>query len=68
MIYAGLDGIKRGLTLPQAADINLYTAPQEVTGRFAALPESLEAARDVAQKGEFLRTCLPESIIKSYLG
>ena len=68
MIYAGLDGIKRGLTLPQAADINLYTAPQEVTGRFAALTESLEAARDVAQKGEFLRTCLPESIIKSYLG
>ena len=68
MIRAGLDGIKRGLTLPQAADINLYTAPQEVTEKFAVLPESLEAARAAVEKSEFVRTCLPESIIKNYLG
>ena len=44
IIYAGLYGIKNNLELPEAADINLYSAPAEVLKSYKRLPSSLKEA------------------------
>lgn len=67
MIYAGLDGIEKGLTLPPPADVNLFTAPQNVLAQYEMLPKTLEEARQTAQAGDFIRACLPASLIETYL-
>ena len=67
MIYAALDGIKKGLVLPPAADINLYTAPRNILDNFKKLPSSLDEAKKTAANSEFIKKHLPQSIIGSYL-
>lgn len=67
MIYAGLDGIEKGLILPPPADVNLFTAPQSVLAQYEMLPKTLEEARQTAQAGDFIRACLPASLIETYL-
>ena len=66
LIRAGLDGIRRGLTLPEAADINFFTAPEEVRTRFATLPETLAQAKALAAASPFIAECLPPQIIAFY--
>lgn len=67
MIRASLDGIERGLKLPEAADVNLFTSPDSVTGKYKALPKSLCEAANAAKGSDFIAKCLPESVIKAYL-
>ncbi len=66
LIRAGLDGLTRQLTLPEAADVNFYTAPASVKARFRTLPETLEDAKAIAVASEFITECLPHSIIDQY--
>lgn len=66
IILAGLDGIRQGLILPPAADINLYTAPRYITAGYRTLPETLSAARVAARESAFITGNLPESIISFY--
>ena len=66
LINAGLDGIENGALLPEAADINLYTAPEKITANFQALPSNLKAAKEEALKSEFIKKHLPALIIKNY--
>ena len=66
IIYAGLDGIKNKLALPEAANINLYTADEETLSNFAKLPDSLAAACQIAGKSGFIREHIPESILDIY--
>ena len=66
LIRAGMDGIARALTLPPAADLNLFSAPPEVTAGFEALPASLAEAKALAAASDFVRAALPEEIISVY--
>ena len=66
LIRAGLDGINRRLVLPDAADVNFYTAPASVRAQFRTLPETLEDAKTAAAGSEFIAQCLPDSIIRPY--
>ena len=66
LIYAGLDGIKNKLALPEAANINLYTADEETLSHFAKLPDSLSEACQIAGSSEFIREHIPESILDIY--
>lgn len=66
LIRAGLDGVKNNMTLPAAADINLYTAPDEITAHYEKLPETLEKAKAAARDSAFVATNLPASIIAGY--
>lgn len=66
LIRAGLDGIARQLTLPEAADVNFYTAPEEVKARYRTLPETLAEAKAAAAASSFIAGCLPDSIITQY--
>ncbi len=66
LIRAGLDGVKNNMTLPPAADINLYTAPSEITSHYEKLPETLEKAKAMAKASAFVAENLPASIIAGY--
>lgn len=66
LIRAGLDGVKNNMTLPPAADINLYTAPDEITAKYKKLPEDLTMAKAAARASTFVAESLPASIIADY--
>lgn len=66
MIYAGMLGIEKNMALPSPADINLFTAPQEVLEAFKKLPESLAEARARAAESDFIKEHLPDSVLKAY--
>lgn len=66
LIRAGLDGVKNNMVLPVAADINLYTASEEVTAHYEKLPETLEEAKAAAKASAFVAESLPASIIADY--
>ena len=66
LIYAGLYGIEHTTELPDAADINLYTASEEVLSRFERLPASLQEAARKARESEFVAEHLPDMLIREY--
>lgn len=66
LIYAGLHGIAEQAALPPAADINLYTAPEDILAKYTHLPKSLEEAKAVSQKSTFIQSVLPPQIIEAY--
>lgn len=66
LIRAGLDGIRQNAALPEAADLNLYTAPAEITAKYQKLPETLEAAKAAAKRSDFVAQCLPDTLIRNY--
>lgn len=64
LIYAGLDGIEKGMELPPSTDINLYTASKEITDKLDCLPESLEEAKALAKESEIVKKVLPLHMIE----
>ena len=66
LIWAGLDGVEQQLVLPEAADVNFYTAPTEVKARFRTLPETLEDAKAAAAASELVARYIPRSILQQY--
>ena len=66
LIYAGLYGIEKKLSLPPSADFNLYTAPAEVLADYRKIPGSLYEAAAAANASEFIRERLPQSVISAY--
>lgn len=55
LITAGLDGIERELTAPEAVNVNLYKADSSVTEPLDRLPASLDEAIAVAEGSDFVR-------------
>lgn len=66
LIWAGLDGIKKGLELPEMADINLFNAPEKETKKYKTLPGDLFSAGKAAKESDFVNTHLPRSITENY--
>ncbi len=66
LIHAGLDGIEQRLPLPPSADINLFTAPEEVLGSYRHLPRSLQEANAAALESGFVRRHVPAEILAAY--
>ena len=66
LIYAGLDGIERGMRPPESADVNLFTAADEITAKLDRLPGSLDAAREFAKRSELVKSALPEECIRYF--
>ena len=67
VIYAGLDGILRGLTPPAPADINFYRALADALARFAALPDSLQEARQAVKQSALVKEKLPASLVALFV-
>ena len=66
LIHAGLDGIKRNLPLPEAMDIDLFNASEEVLKDLTSLPQSLEEAWEKAVTSEFIREILPSNYLQNH--
>ena len=60
IIYAGLDGIKRGLKAGEPNNENLFTAESGVTDGLVSLPDTVEKAKSIARHSEFIKSVLPE--------
>ena len=67
IIYAGLDGIERGLTPPPSADFNFYTASEQELAGYKKLPDSLKKAALEASNSEFIKKYIPPQIIKEFV-
>lgn len=65
ILHAGLDGVKRHLALRPSTDLNLYTAPREVTEQLEKLPSTLEEAYKAASESAFVKQILPEGYLES---
>ena len=68
LIRAGLDGIRTHAQLPEATDLDLYHAPENVRARCRALPRSLAQAREAAAQSRFIAQSLPREMIEGYTG
>lgn len=66
LIYAGLDGLKKGLTVPESVDADLNGADKKITGKLKSLPLSLDEARLAAAKSGFVRSHIPAHILAAY--
>jgi glutamine synthetase len=58
MLAAGLDGIKRELTVPEATEENLYLVDTQRRGALQILPESLNRALDALEQDEVITNAL----------
>lgn len=68
MIHAALRGLTDKMVPPPAADINLYTADSETLEQFRKLPTSLAEAISVMKKSDFIRKCMPATVVDIYGG
>lgn len=66
LIFAGLEGIEKGLKLPAPTEQNLMDPAAETDG-LERLPETLGEAIRAAEKSTFIREALPESIVEKFL-
>lgn len=66
LIYAGLDGIRKGMKPQPSTDVNLYTADRTVTGSLKKIPESRSEAIRLASESAWLQTIIPKSFVEQY--
>lgn len=67
MLAAGLDGIRRGLTVPEATEENLYHLDTERRAKLSILPESLNRALDALEEDEIIREALGAHICDRFV-
>ena len=67
LIYAALDGIKNNLVPPAAVNENLFAADKKITSALKILPDTIEEARRIAAKSDFIKETLGEEILKAFL-
>jgi len=67
MLAAGLDGIRRELPVPEAAEENLYALEGQRRAAFAMLPGTLEEALEELQQDEVVRAALGPHVLERFL-
>ncbi|MGI5959251.1 MAG: glutamine synthetase family protein [Massiliimalia sp.] len=60
LIYAGLDGIRKQMTLCPPLDMNLFTADKSITSTLETLPSNLEEALELARQSKLISDYMPE--------
>ena len=68
LIYAGLDGMKKGASLPDAVDINLFKADPDALAGLEKLPKDLASARKAARESAFINAHIPKRVIEICCG
>ncbi len=69
MLAAGLDGIERGLTLPDDVTDNIYEMSDDERGALGidSLPESLNEAINEMEKSELIRDALGDQVFEWFI-
>ena len=68
VVFAGLDGLERGLTPPAPTNVNILAAGDTRPRGIAQLPRTLGAAVSAAVGSDFIRRHIPEAILAAYRG
>lgn len=63
LIHAGLDGINKGLKLPEPVDMDLYDDANAAKAGLERLPAYLSEAVDIAKKSEFINSIIPQNFM-----
>ena len=58
LIHAAIDGIKNNLELPEPATENLFDSEAAKKANYKMIPDTLEEAKSIAEKSEFLKGIL----------
>lgn len=68
-LAAGLDGIKKGMTPPEAVDYNVYNLTKEELARvdIDCLPATLEEAIKESEKDPFIKETLGDHAYNAYI-
>ena len=66
IINAGIYGIKNQLDMPPFIDSNLFKANLELMEKLQKLPDSLDEARQLALKSNFICEHVPEAVLNIY--
>lgn len=66
LIYAGLDGYKKGLYLPPVSEENMYSDDSTAAEKYDMLPTSLDEAKTTAKRSDFIKEYIPKRIIDIY--
>jgi glutamine synthetase len=67
MLAAGLDGIRRELTVPEATEENLYLLDTQRRGELQILPESLNRALDALEEDEVIQAALGPHVCDRFI-
>ena len=67
ILMAGLDGIKRDLPVPVAAEEDLYHLDETARGRLSAMPGSLGEAIEEMRKDELMRSTLGDHLFEQFI-
>jgi len=67
IIAAGLDGIENELILPPSVDIDLYTAPDNITNQLVPLPDHFVSAINLARGSAFIKGVLGDELLSKYI-
>lgn len=63
LIYACMDGVENDAVLPEGTNFDLRTADEKELEKLERLPSTLKEAVDCAEKSEFLKKYVPESVL-----
>ena len=66
LIYAGLEGLQTGASLPDPVDLNLFKADAAALAGIAKLPADRQEACRVALASDFIRAHIPAPILAIY--
>lgn len=66
LIKAGMDGVMNNLKVSEPVDADLYCASSELAKKLELLPETLEKAKESAKSSDFIKSNLPDELIKAY--
>ncbi|MBO4636639.1 MAG: glutamine synthetase [Clostridiales bacterium] len=66
LIHSGLYGIRNNMELMNAANFDLKSANPEILAGYRHLPRTIDEAKEAAGSSEFIKSCLPKSIIDTY--
>lgn len=66
LIWAGLSGIQQNIALPEACNVNLFTADRASLPGLVPLPQSLREAADCAGNSAFIAGHLPSSLTEFF--
>ena len=58
MIHAAIDGIKSNLRAAEAATENLFDKETAKKVAYKTIPDTLEEAREIAEKSDFVKSIL----------
>ena len=66
LIHAGLCGVEEGLDPGEPLNVDLSSAPSEVTDKLIRLPETPVEAWELASRSDFIGKYMPASVLESY--